>query len=243
MNKEVLTNEVKDSLRRLERMSCSDITSMSPKNLSRLACGFSNELLVRMIVAKGEEKEGEMNIFKSLKIAFRYWLNHLSPEEQSKYLTHGLCYNYPSYFGAISYDIESRLPLVPQEEKNDGDDEHLPDDKAATLEDLREQVEMVRNKKKGISLGLNQAQAALFGLSLANAFNFNYTNKKEELAPVLHKLFGWGESKIAKYLSTPCDKKKRDELADLFKDLCPLLYNTIKNWGERPHEETPEETP
>lgn len=104
----------------------------------------------------------------------------------------------------------------------------------AELEELREQVEHFRNKEKGTALGLNQGQAALFGLALANTFDFNYTNKKEELAPMLHKLFGWGQAKLKSCLSTPCDKAERDELANLFKELCPPLYETIMNWGELP---------
>lgn len=107
------------------------------------------------------------------------------------------------------------------------------------LEEKNEQIEMVANREKGISLGVNQAQAALFGLSLANAFAFNFSNKKKDLAPMLHKLFGWGEAKIASYLSTPCDNEERDELAMLFKDLCPRLYATIMNRGELPPEVTP----
>ena len=71
-------------------------------------------------------------------------------------------------------------------------------------------------------------------LALANTFDFNYTNKKEELAPMLHKLFGWGQAKLKTCLSTPCDKAERDELANLFKELCPPLYKTIMNWGELP---------
>lgn len=109
------------------------------------------------------------------------------------------------------------------------------------IEDLKEQLQMLQNKNKGLSSGINQAQTALFGLSIANAFGFNYTNKKKDLAPILHELFGWGTAKIAAYLATPCDKEERDHLANLFKDLCPKLYATIMNWGELPPEVTPKE--
>lgn len=107
------------------------------------------------------------------------------------------------------------------------------------LEEKNEQIQMVANKEKGISLGINQAQTALLGLSLANAFGFVYSNKKKELAPLLHSLFGWGEAKIATYLSFPCENNERDELANLFKDLSPRLYATIMNRGELPPEVTP----
>lgn len=113
----------------------------------------------------------------------------------------------------------------------------------AENKELKEQIEKVRNQEKGISLGLNQGQAALFGLALANTFGFKYTNKKKQLAPMLHKLFGWGESKIARELGSNCEKEERNELASLFEDLCPKLYESIMNWGERPPEETPEATP
>ena len=113
------------------------------------------------------------------------------------------------------------------------------DELVEELEGLREQVEHFRNKEKGTALGLNQAQAALFGLALANTFHFKYTNKKEELSPMLHKLFGWGQAKLKTCLSTPCDKAERNELANLFKDLCPPLYESIMNWGKLPQEVTP----
>lgn len=41
------------------------------------------------------------------------------------------------------------------------------------IEDLKEQLQMLQNKNKGLSSGINQAQTALFGLSIANAFGFN----------------------------------------------------------------------
>ena len=94
------------------------------------------------------------------------------------------------------------------------------------IEDKNDQIEMFLRKMKG-------------GLSLANTFGFKYKNKKKDLAPMLHSLFGWGEAKIAAYLSTPCDNNERDELANLFKDLCPDLYATIMNRGELPPEVTP----
>lgn len=109
--------------------------------------------------------------------------------------------------------------------------------------ELEEQVAYYHNMEKGIALGLNQGQSSLFVKSLANAFDFTYTNMKKELAPLAHGLFGWGESKLAKHMSTPCEKTERDELANLFKDVCPKLYDTIMNWGKVPLKETPEETP
>lgn len=98
--------------------------------------------------------------------------------------------------------------------------------------DLKEQLEQVRNREKGISSGINQAQTALFGLSLANTFGFKFSNKRD-LAPLLHSLFGWGKTKLSNLLATTdIENEKRDELANLFKDLCPPLYETIMNRGQ-----------
>lgn len=121
-----------------------------------------------------------------------------------------------------------------------GFDNQQPDiDFQTKIEELEEQVAHYHNMEKGIALGLNQSQSSLFVKSLANAFGFNYTNMKRELAPLAHGLFGWGESKLARCMSTPCDKTERDELANLFKYICPKLYETIMNWGEVSTEETP----
>ncbi len=109
----------------------------------------------------------------------------------------------------------------------------------ARIEELEEEVDRYQNMKSGTALGINQAQSSLFVLSLANTFGFNYTNKKNDLSPIAHKLFGWGKKRLINCMSEPCAKEERDELADIFKDVCPKLHDTIMNWGE----DTPEDTP
>ena len=120
-------------------------------------------------------------------------------------------------------------------------------EKNAKLEEerneLQEQVDHFHAMERGTALGLNQRQAALFGLSLARTYNFQFTNMKKDLAPMLHGLFGWGESKLAVCLSTPCEKEEQEELANLFKDLSPDLYNTILKRGEPQQNTTSEVTP
>lgn len=245
MNKEVFTPQEKDALKRLERMSITDICDMPPKPLWKLACGFWNPYVVRMIVAKAERMNWRRIIFDNLQKAYRTGFIALPLHDQWEYEDNGYNSLSAPYFEDIEYDIATNQPLVPQEEDEEEAPQatETPDKIKAELEELREQVGQFRKKEKGTALGLNQGQAALFGLAMANTFGFNYTNKKKELAPMLHKLFGWGEAKLAIYLSTPCDKEERDELANLFKDLCPPLYATIMNWGELPPEVTPEVTP
>lgn len=235
MNNNELSHEKKDALKRLENMSRADILNLSHENLIRLACQFFDEQIVRIIVAKGESQGWQERILEHIEKAYQYWFYHLPFLEQNDYIKRGYNGCTLPYFEEIAYDIATNQPILPSEEE---EEENLtcdtPDDIQAELEDLREQVEQFRNKEKGTSLGLNQAQAALFGLSLAKTFGFKYSNKKKELAPLLHKLFGWGEAKLAYYLSCPCENEERDELANLFKDLCPPLYATIMNRGELP---------
>lgn len=117
------------------------------------------------------------------------------------------------------------------------------EEQKAKIKELEELVTHYHQMEKGIALGLNQGQSALFVKSLANTFDFKYTNQKKELAPLAHKLFGWGEQKLGTCMSSPCDKEERNELAALFKGICPPLYATIMNWGKTPPEVTPEVIP
>ena len=125
------------------------------------------------------------------------------------------------------------------QEGNKSDNSQTMMDLQTRIEELEEQVKHYHDMEKGIALGLNQGQSSLLVKSMAKTFGFTYSNMKKDLAPLAHRMFGWGESKLAKYMSTPCEKQDRDELANLFKDVCPQLYRTIMNWGELPPEETP----
>lgn len=105
-------------------------------------------------------------------------------------------------------------------------------------EALKEQVNKYEKNKTGMTLGLNQTQAALFGLALANSFGFNYRNKKE-LAPMIHELFGWGKSKIEKKLCEGFSKDDKEKLCTIFKTLSPTLYTMLMCGGEKKKEVTP----
>lgn len=241
-----LTERQIDAIDRINGMTAGDVQDMPYEFLCELTNYFEDELLIRLIVSRGPTKTWQQSLSNRLKMAHEWWFEEkIDYMMQRAYLEDGHAARFRKCFKAIDYDIAScRLinpPSVALKQTDKSDVLEGEDDES--LEDLREQLEQVRNREKGISTGINQAQAALFGLSLANTFGFNYKNKKKELAPMLHKLFGWGESKLAKYLSEGCEKEERDELANIFKDLCPPLYRTIMNRGERPHEATPEATP
>lgn len=148
--------------------------------------------------------------------------------------------NYKEENAKLRVEIEK---LRNEQHSVSGADKSLIAELEEENDNIKEQLEKIRSQEKGIAPGINQGQSALLGLSLANVMRFNYRNKKKDLAPMIHKLFGWGEAKIAKCIASACEKEERDELANIFKDLSPQLYQTIMNWGELPPEETPQETP
>jgi hypothetical protein len=221
-----------EALKMIEETSLEQLKTLPLGNFYTLTNRFDKDA-IRAIISKGTTLEEQKYAFGMLKAAYRsaelYWRNshHMCDIE--------VCLNLGRMITAPCSDESIGASLKPAPAAPDSPQQKCsPANLEAELEELREQVEHFRNKEKGTALGLNQGQAALFGLALANTFHFNYTNKKKQLAPLLHKLFGWGQTKLKGCLSTPCDKAERDELANLFKDLCPPLYKTIMNWGELP---------
>lgn len=239
-------------IKRISKMSISLFEGISAVNLAKLTRNFTEEY-IRRVIAKSPYNYGQKSLIKIIREKYIEWkketdiIYNILPSQG---------WEYPEYMEDLYFRIDCGEYIEAEEctmigSWDDAPSAHSSDATAelnsriAELESriaqlekenetLKEQVEQYRNMEKGIALGLNQAQAALFGESLANTFQFNYTNKKKQLAPLLHKLFGWGQSKLETCLSTPCEKEERDELANLFKELCPPLYDTIMNWGELP---------
>lgn len=110
-------------------------------------------------------------------------------------------------------------------------------EKIKLIEELADYKEKVQ--------GLSREKAALFVLSMANAFGFNYTNKKKDLAPVANYLFGYGTASIAKRLCEGFSSSDSDELAKVFDVLSPSFSKMIRGKGEAVmnNEVTPEVTP
>jgi len=224
---------------RIKTLDLTTICNMSCDGL-KLLTGYK-EPLVRALICQGKDNSEQREIFMSVKKGYKEWMTNndmywrIFPHMQGT----------PEYMDKLQLDIEcgelitNREPVYTDDVKEDErnltkvDLEVEIEKLKARIKDLEAQLEEVRNKDKGISLGLNQDQAALFGLSLANAFGFNYTNKKKDLSPMLHGIFGWGESRLKQGLSNPYKKAEKEKLANLFKDLCPHLYDVIMNKGER----------
>lgn len=245
----VVYADEKELAKRINRVGFEDIMDMEYNTIFWLIHRFSSEYLVRLLCSRGENKWEMGEILSLLKKVHKEYYDQAPDYFNKQFPPDGE----PRYFFHIAFDIATNSPLLPDEEENADEESPLPNPNSspsgeagrglleariAELEKenktLKEQVELCKNKEKGTALGLNQAQAALFGESLANTFQFNYTNKKKQLAPMLHKLFGWGQTKLETCLSTPCEREERDELANLFKELCPPLYDTIMNRGKLP---------
>jgi len=231
-------------LDRIHILTPAQIRNLSDKAMEMITNSYE-ESLIRELIYQGKSNASQRIIVARIMEAFDKYYNSLFLVDRPNFLDYILL---DLECGMVLTDAgvknendtrvvveENKIPVAPQEnshniEKLEKENEELK----AQIADLEEQLAEVKNKEKGISLGINQAQAALFGLSLANAFEFSYSNKKKELAPMLHDLFGWGQAKLASYLSTPCEKEEKEELANIFKDLCPRLYKTIMNKGVLP---------
>lgn len=115
------------------------------------------------------------------------------------------------------------------------------DDSDAEKKKLIEELTECKEKVKGLS----REKAALFVLSMANAFGFNLKNKKKDLAPIVNYLFGWGIASSQKKLCEGFSASDSEELAKIFDALSPRLSEMIRNKGEvvKNNEVTPEVTP
>ncbi|MBO5630477.1 MAG: hypothetical protein J5965_15545 [Aeriscardovia sp.] len=80
---------------------------------------------------------------------------------------------------------------------------------------------------------LTASQAALFCHALADKMGFSYRNKKEEIAPMVNKLFGYGIASIKNKLCGGYSQKDRDYIASIFDDLYPDFSDFVKSFGNR----------
>ena len=99
-------------------------------------------------------------------------------------------------------------------------------------DELKAYMERNQNRR-----GINRLKTAHLGMKLAPKLGIEYTNKKD-LAPMLSKLFGWGQNSLEKQMSHFLPDEEELELADIFGELSPKLAKFIcKNWkGTQPQE-------
>lgn len=195
-------------LRKIDKQTIEDLQS-SGFTWTKLTEYYNCEVMFDIAMSIGKNEEEQMLICESMDYDARKFYGE----------------NSPNYKDGAKIRINTMRQKIYKVHHQEAEDELYQDMKDAEskqlysgeskkvdalkekINGLEEQLDKVRKQEKGICLGINQAQTALFGLSLANAFAFDYSNKKKDLAPMLHKLFGWGEAKIAAYMSNPCEKK------------------------------------
>lgn len=98
---------------------------------------------------------------------------------------------------------------------------------------------MERNQNRR---GINRLKTAHLGIKLAPKLGIYVTNKKD-LAPMLSKLFGWGQNSLEKQMSIYLTEEEELELADIFGELSPELAKEICSKWQAPHTKDPEAPP
>lgn len=104
----------------------------------------------------------------------------------------------------------------------------------ATIGEQAAKIKVLEEKQKG----LNPEQAALFGHALAEFCEsdgfckFTKKRKREDLAPMVHSLFGWGQASVYNKM-TGYAKADREAVAAIFAEIWPEFADFIKNTLEK----------
>ena len=109
--------------------------------------------------------------------------------------------------------------------------------KDAALKVMEEQSTSPQEGKKDKVKRLSPAQASLFCEVLLSIRKCQYTNKKETIAPLASRLFGWTISTMKRNLSYSNDDRKY--VSELFKDSDPELSKYIEKFGNKRKEQIP----
>lgn len=103
-------------------------------------------------------------------------------------------------------------------------------------DELKAYMERNQNRR-----GINRLKTAHLGIKLAPKLGIEFTNKKD-LAPMLSKLFGWGQNSLEKQMSKFFSKEEELELANIFGELSPELAKYICADWEGPQEDEAPQT-
>lgn len=110
---------LKETRKRIERMSTQDIRDMPVHYLLRLTHDFSDEGILRLIVSRGENKEEKDYILTSLNQTYEWWLRGFDGNDAEFYF--GIL-GYPTdqmpHYDDIDFDIATNTPLLPDEEES-----------------------------------------------------------------------------------------------------------------------------
>lgn len=134
-------------------------------------------------------------------------------------------------------DVRKMMKKVAQEFGESPDEEENDVEMMAVeLERVKSELKEYKEKKKGLSPN----QAALFGHALAEFCELSYTNKREQLAPMTHKLFGYGESKQYNHMTEGYQSADRETVASIFDGIWPKFAAFVRNtFDKRQNKATP----
>ena len=134
--------------------------------------------------------------------------------------------------GAMPYEMKPTLDSKPVQTTAEDKIRQLESE----LTELKNQLEDCREKARGLS----PAQAALFVEALATYCHADVKNKKDDLAPIANKLFGWQISTIEKRLCEGYSLSLKKEVADIIRDMMPALAVIIDNGGSTATDVSPD---
>lgn len=129
-----------------------------------------------------------------------------------------------------SISEETLNEIFPSDEKPQVHVEQSIDtEQKQTIEELHKTIQEYQEKVKG----LNPQQAALFGHALAEFCAsdtfcvFTSKRKREDLAPMVNKLFGWGEKSVYNKM-TAYQQDDREAVASVFDVIWPQFANFVR---------------
>ena len=217
----LLTEKQRDSLERILGMSQTDILDMPYQFMIELLDHFECELLFKEVVAKGDNKNWQLQIIQRLKEVFEQWVNTMGWPDNVIFNQEGRRYEIDDWFKNIEYDIHSNR-LIKSEQGT-----------------LFAEIEGQNNQNKEIAdfcektNGLTPKQAALFGHALAEFCKFTQKRKRDDLAPMVNKLFGWGAKSIYNKMTEGYSDYEREDIAQVFDNIWPEFANYLRTFDKR----------
>jgi len=228
----------------IDRVAVGEIMLAREINWPHLVNYFEERRVRELVNALGrteEEKHNVLDIFEQAAKDF-YSGGYENDYPQQVFNLLGNIHNEVSYeYNHKAIEASFQIEMAEMDMKREKETDKNDDDTAllkAENEKLRSELEDYKSKQTG----LTRMQAAIFTESLAQALNFKYTNKKEQLGPLASKLFGWGERSMKNRMTEGDPNGDRKVLANIFfqfsADFAKIIYPNLKDTATPSDEDT-----
>ena len=228
----------------IDKVAVGEIMLAREINWPHLVNYFEERRVRELVNALGrteEEKHNVLDIFEQAAKDF-YSGSYENDYPQQVFNLLGNIHNEVSYeYNHEAIEASFQKEMAEMDMKREKETDKNDDDTAllkAENEKLRSELEDYKSKQKG----LTPMQAAIFTESLAQALNFEYTNKKEQLGPLASKLFGWGERSMMNRLTEGDPYGDRKVLANIFvqfsADFAKIINPNLKDTATPSDEDT-----